>query len=354
MVARCYYKARENGRGGASNCSKKHHIGVQNHRSTQRRSGVRHRHNPGTVERASAAILGQPAHTPTLTPFLELAEGLQPFCKRFRSPLSRLAETNDGGMDNLERIEPYCIPPRRSRAKVIIQDRHDAIEAAGKTDLEFAIFSDASSTRGVMGIGVTYLSPTRGVTISKNVGSSALLSVHGGELLAIGAACQLVNDLWPSHDIYPRTRITVYSDSQSALRSLADPRQQSGQTYLRDIMDRLKNLDDRWAPQMVFRWIPGHSKVRGNEQAHRAARQACKGSLITPPSILLKPKALSKTTMEDDRRHLTFWKGHQGRHTKTVDRALPRRHTKRLYDSLGHEDASILAQLRTGKARLNN
>lgn len=90
-----------------------------------------------------------------------------------------------------------------------------------------------------MGVGVTYLSQARGLTISRNVGSVALLSVHSGELLAIGEAYQLVNDLWPSHDIYPRTRVTVYSDSQSALRTLANPRRQSGQTYLRHIMDQL-------------------------------------------------------------------------------------------------------------------
>ena len=70
--------------------------------------------------------------------------------------------------------------------------------------------------------------------------------------------------------------------------------------------------------------------------------------------VTSKSKALSKTTIEDDRRRHTFWKVHQGRHPKIIDRALPQRHTRRLYDSLGHEDASILAQLRTGKARLNS
>ena len=292
---------------------------------------------------------------PDSHPFWSLRRRLQPLCKRFRSPLSRLAEeTNDATLNNLERIEPYCIPPWRPRAKVIIQDRDVATEVAGKTDLECAIFIDASSKRGVMGIGVTYLSQAKGLTIAKNIGSVALLSVHGGELLAIGEACQLVNDFWPSHDIYPRTRVTVYSDSQSALRTLANPRRQSGQKYLRDNMDQLKTLDDRWAPQVVFRWVPGHSEVRGNEQAHRAARQACQESQIMPSSILLKTKALSRTATDDDRRRLTFWKTTQGRHTKNLDRALPQRHTKRLYDSLNREDASILAQLRTGKARLNS
>ena len=48
--------------------------GFRTHRSAHRRSGGRYRHNPGTVELAGAAILDQPAYTPTLTPFLEREE----------------------------------------------------------------------------------------------------------------------------------------------------------------------------------------------------------------------------------------------------------------------------------------
>ena len=44
----------------------------------------------------------------------------------------------------------------------------------------------------------------------------------------------------------------------------------------------------------------------------------------------------------------------RGRYTKNIDRALPQRHSKRLDGSLGHEYSNILAQLRTGKARLNS
>ena len=42
-----------------------------------------------------------------------------------------------------------------------------------------------------------------------------------------------------------------------------------------------------------------------------------------------------------------------GRHTKRVDVALPDKHTWQLYDQLSWKEASVLAQLRTGMARLN-
>jgi hypothetical protein len=43
-----------------------------------------------------------------------------------------------------------------------------------------------------------------------------------------------------------------------------------------------------------------------------------------------------------------------GKHSKDVDAALPGKHTKSIYDSLNKKEAGILAQLRTGIARINS
>jgi hypothetical protein len=42
-----------------------------------------------------------------------------------------------------------------------------------------------------------------------------------------------------------------------------------------------------------------------------------------------------------------------GRHSRKVDLVLPGKHTRLLYDQLSWKEASVLAQLRTGMARLN-
>ena len=42
-----------------------------------------------------------------------------------------------------------------------------------------------------------------------------------------------------------------------------------------------------------------------------------------------------------------------GRHSKRVDIALPGKHTQLLYDHLSRSEAGVLAQLRTGMAKLN-
>ncbi|EAQ84468.1 hypothetical protein CHGG_08482 [Chaetomium globosum CBS 148.51] len=49
------------------------------------------------------------------------------------------------------------------------------------------------------------------------------------------------------------------------------------------------------------------------------------------------------------RPYLTKW----GRHSKRVDIALPGKHTQLLYDHLSRSEAGVLAQLRTGMAKLN-
>jgi hypothetical protein len=62
-------------------------------------------------------------------------------------------------INNLERIELFCLPPWQPRAKVKIHERERAEELTNRANLIRALFTDASSRRGRVGIGVTYLSP---------------------------------------------------------------------------------------------------------------------------------------------------------------------------------------------------
>lgn len=43
-----------------------------------------------------------------------------------------------------------------------------------------------------------------------------------------------------------------------------------------------------------------------------------------------------------------------GRYSKRIDKALPGKHTRAIYDSLKREESDVLAQLRTGMVRLNS
>ena len=49
-----------------------------------------------------------------------------------------------------------------------------------------------------------------------------------------------------------------------------------------------------------------------------------------------------------------FHESDRGRFTERIDKTLPRKHVRLLYDNLNRKDVTLLSQLRTGKYRLNN
>ena len=138
---------------------------------------------------------------------------------------------------------------------------------ANGADLGRTIFTDASSRRGRLAIGVAYQWAAAPRTVCKTLGSSAALGVYHAELMSIEEACRMMESDWPGHDIFPRRVVTVFSDSQFALQALANPRQQSGQMVLRGISERLERMTAQEATTVMLRWIPAHAGVPGNEYA---------------------------------------------------------------------------------------
>ncbi|KAJ5653021.1 hypothetical protein N7490_000024 [Penicillium lividum] len=93
-------------------------------------------------------------------------------------------------------------------------------------------------------------------------------------------------------------------------------------------------------------------------RAHTLARKATEvNSEVNPPpwaQVQLRASALRWARVNtNQQRKGNFQLPTTGRFTRQLDSALPGPHTKTLYYSLVLEKASILAQLRTGHARLN-
>jgi len=296
-------------------------------------------------------------HTlPIANPLWRIRRMIEEVQQRHRSVLYRTAVAlKNMDLRNLERIQPFCLAPWQPRPQVWIDERERAIEVADRADPGRVIFTDASSRRGRMAIGVAYRWVVAPRSHNKVVGSSATLGVHHAELMGIEEACRMIESDWPGHDILPSTAVTIFSDSQSALQMLANPRQQSGQAVLRSISERLERITTQTAATKVgLRWVPGHSGVLGNEDAHRLAQQATETDGATPTNtVKMKSSALREGTAAADEARKRFLESRGGRHTKNLDRALPGTHTRRLYDGLKREEATILAQLRTGRCRLN-
>ena len=275
--------------------------------------------------------------------------------RRFVSPMQRtvkMAHVTEA--ERIESVDAFCLSPWKPRAKVAILPRDQAEVLPSRARPDRTIFARASNRNGRVGIGVAYVSPEAHSTVSKTLGSSVSLNVHHGELAALYEACQLIDNRWPDLDTDPRTPVWIFSSSRTALQVVAKPGQQAGQWMLRKIYELLDCFAESWRPRVVFRWLPDHGKIAGSELARDLARKATQPDRQIPSSMKLKSAALRPPPQPRHERRRHFETRPGGRYTKQMDRALPGSHTRRLYDNRSRDEAQILAQLRTGKSRLNS
>ena len=103
---------------------------------------------------------------------------------------------------------------------------------------------------------------------------------------------------------------------------------------------------------MTAIWIPTYDGDKLKKTAKEKAKKATR-----PEAQLQTQRPGMKSTMLSaarSKRGMTSCLPEKvGKYSKRVDIALPGKHTRKLYDKLSWKEASILAQLRTGMARLN-
>lgn len=145
--------------------------------------------------------------------------------------------------------------------------------------------------------------------------------------------------------------IRVFTRNLAAALAVSQPRSQSGQSIMDQIYIQAERLHDSGNQVKLF-WTPAATDSELAQQAKAAARastepgQTVTGSLKAAKSTLISvQKATTKTT-----RSIV---GDVGQFTRRLDLALPGPHTRKIYDAVGRQGASVLAQLRTGMARLN-
>ena len=95
----------------------------------------------------------------------------------------------------------------------------------------------------------------------------------------------------------------------------------------------------------------------GNDLADKLAKEATKkGRTVDTYPILSTPITLRSTAHQKVREippPVQVIKTTVGKYTRAIDKALPGKHTRALYNGRSYKDASILCQLRTGMCRLN-
>ena|SRR5437762_2314353 len=146
----------------------------------------------------------------------------------------------------IETIFPYIRPPwwtsqiniHIESTKEKAKSHHTASRNQNESDPNtICIYTDDSGIEGNIG-GAAY-TPTIARTDYQYLGDKSEYNVFGAELTAISLAIGMVNDN-PQY-----TRCIIYTDSQASVKAVIKPGQQSGQSIIRGILDRIEKLQQR-------------------------------------------------------------------------------------------------------------
>ncbi|KAJ3454423.1 hypothetical protein MRS44_018317 [Fusarium solani] len=274
--------------------------------------------------------------------------------RRYMSPLKRLVLAHEGsGIERMETIQAYTVPPWHSRVSTVCEADREAAITAAKSANDIVIATSASDREGLVGIGgiVAYRSSDQRDKIvarySVTLGSRDDQNPYTAELEAIAMALRCMPDGLQHREL------TVLSSSQSSLKAIARPRQQSGQITIRQIYEHTERLG-KGNNRVKMIWIPSRDDDliigrKAKRQAQRATRAEC-----TPQSLPYQARSTRTRLVAAQLRQQQRLPDRVGGYSKRIDRALPGKHTKALYDILKRQEADVLSQLRTGMARINS
>ena len=218
-----------------------------------------------------------------------------------------------------------------------------------------AIFSvriaiSSSARNGVVGIGgvtdfqTSAQSDPRIETFSSTLGMRSEQNPYSGELAAMAKALKSLPQI-------RYRRILLLTRNKPAVLTLRRPRRQSGQEYVCSIYESIRTLRKRGNAVTVM-WLPSGEE----DELLKLAKEKAKMASRQGSSPQTQPPGMRSTTLNIARSKRDTTRSLPekiGKHSKKVDAALPGKHTRDLYDRLSRKEASVLAQLRTGMARLN-
>lgn len=271
---------------------------------------------------------------------------------RFVSPLQKIARVVEGTeFDRMETIQEYAVSPWEPRLRPTVEV--DRVRAAEKVDKATGIVIATSSAvkGGIVGMGGiardTLFNRTNETVTSYAValGTREEQNPYTAELAAIAMALEKV----PASICH--RHITIATRNQSALAAIRQPRHQSGQGIIRHIYE-LTRLHQQRGNSINLQWVPAETDFALGLEAKAAAQGATREGR-TPESQCHHAKSTAIRAAMAKQRKRRALPDEVGKFSKAIDAALPGKHTRVLYDKLKRREACILAQLRTGMARLN-
>ncbi len=147
------------------------------------------------------------------------------------------------------------------------------------------------------------------------------------------------------------SRIELSTRNKAAVLTLRQPRQQSGQQHICHIYESIRALR-RNGNTVTIRWLPAGEESKLWDIAKGKAKEATRQG-ATPQTQTPRMRSTTLNMAQSKRGTSNHLPDKVGAHSKRVGAALPGKHTRLLYEDLSRKEAGILAQLRTGMARLN-
>ncbi|KAI3001542.1 hypothetical protein CBS147482_6867 [Aspergillus niger] len=288
-------------------------------------------------------------HTlPDTNPLRRTTARIRKFRRFHRSPLYQVADAlKNIDMETLETINPFTLAPWETRMQTDGEAMPDPQAAPGGL-IQIAISSSARN--GFVGFGVAiekqpprYRKPKL-KTFSMTLGARSEQNPFSAELAAIA---HTLNGLVGLKGF----RLRLLTSNKAAALTIQNPRQQSGQEFVCQtykLMNRLRRKGNHirilWVPTSEDNKLLGLAKEQARAATHEDAIPQAQISRMKSTTLnLARSQAVTTKALPED----------VGRHVKRVDAALPGKHTRQLYDGLSWKEATVLAQLRTGMARLN-
>lgn len=276
---------------------------------------------------------------------------------------------------DLEHRQPFIVTPWWKPPSVVIAStpdeailQHNSLCRNRNTTF---LYTDGSGIHGHVGAAAVILSNPMSASSpvvqkkTQYMGTEAQSTVYAAELKGILLALEIIiaNASSVVH------HFTIFTDNQSALKTVQNPGNTSGQSIL---VELLQTLDQTTTAGLTihFRWIPAHRDIPGNEAADKAAKEAANsGTTDTDTSdqdprrspdndtnntirtLLTTAKRTINTALHQDWEFAWAHAKH-GRALHDLGRR-PDKKTLQLHKTLPRPISSIITQMRTGKIGLN-
>ncbi|KAJ6436382.1 reverse transcriptase [Purpureocillium lavendulum] len=273
--------------------------------------------------------------------------------KRYLSPMQSLAAmVAKVSTERMEVINEYALRPWTDRIPLFGED--DPEGAQTPHDVQNILIATAASQRNdVVGMGGVVCDTTLGgmghtlTTFSVTIGPGSEQNPYTAELEAVATALRSIPPSPVAQDV------TIAVGNRSVVAAIRRPQQQSGQCTISGIYDQMKRLQKRGRTVRLM-WVPaGEEEFAPRQLAKAAAKRATeRGCEAEVPWYQTRTTTLRLALAQGRAREQL--PESVGRYSKRIDKALPGKHTRAIYDSLKREESDVLAQLRTGMVRLNS